>query len=44
MRQIGRLGSGIVEIGAVKRLIVWYGVYNQSKTEKMMELAIKNGY
>ena len=27
MRQIGRLGSGIVEIGAVKRLISWYGVY-----------------
>ena len=26
MRQIGRLGTGIVEIGAVKRLIVWYGV------------------
>ena len=44
MRQIGRLGSGIVEIGAVKQLIVWYGVYNKSKTEKMMELAIKNGY
>ena len=34
MRQIGRLGSGIVEIGAVKRLISRYGVYNQSKTEK----------
>ena len=34
MRQIGRLGSGIAEMGAVKRLIVWYGVYNQSKTEK----------
>ena len=34
MRQIGRLGSGIVEMGAVKRLIVQYGVYNQSKTEK----------
>ena len=44
MRQIGRLGSGIVVIGAVKRLKFWYGVYNQSKTEKMMELAIKNGY
>ena len=34
MRQIGRLGSGIVEIGAVKWLIGWYGVYNQSNTEK----------
>ena len=34
MRQIGRLGSGIVEIGAVKRLKFWYWVYNQSKTEK----------
>ena len=34
MRQIGRLGSGIVEIGAVKRLIGWYKVYNHSKTEK----------
>ena len=34
MRQIGRLGSGIVEIGAVKRLKFWYGVYNQSRTEK----------
>ena len=34
MRQIGRLGSGIVVIGAVKRLKFLYGVYNQSKTEK----------
>ena len=34
MRQIGHLGCGTVEIGAVKRLKFWYGVYNQSKTEK----------
>ena len=41
MRQIGRLGSVIVEIGAVKRLIGWYGVYNQSKTEKNDEISDK---
>ena len=34
MRQIGHLGSGSLEIGAVKLLKFWYGVYNQLKTEK----------
>ena len=44
MRQIGRLGSGIVEIGAVKRLKSWMGFISNQKQKKMMEIAIKTGY